>query len=421
MTKHFFILIALIVFSYSYAQEGSTSPYSYYGIGDLKSRGIIENQSMGGISMYTDSIHISLKNPASYASLQLTTYAAGATYNSVRFSSLETEESTTAVSLDYLAVGIPLGNRFGMGFGLQPYSSVGYNLETFSTQENNKATNVFTGNGGTNSVYLSLGYKITDAFSVGITGDYKFGKIENNVLQTIEKVQLGTLEENESQVRGFDFNFALNYKSQLTDRLFMISTVTFSPEAKLKSDNTRTIATTQTLSDVTIKRTEQEVNLNVLGLDKTEITLPINTSFGLGFGEERKWFIGAEYTYKETKKFNNPFVTVSNIAYKNGYGFSAGGFFIPKYNSFNSYFSRVTYRVGMRIDNTGLEISGEPINDFGISFGVGLPVTGFSNANLGFEFGRRGTTEKNLIKEDYFKVKLSLSLNDRWFVKRKYD
>ena len=40
------------------------------------------------------------------------------------------------------------------------------------------------------------------------------------------------------------------------------------------------------------------------------------------------------------------------------------------------------------------------INEFGISFGVGLPVgKWFSNANLGFEFGKRGTTNQNLIKK----------------------
>ncbi len=58
----------------------------------------------------------------------------------------------------------------------------------------------------------------------------------------------------------------------------------------------------------------------------------------------------------------------------------------------------------------------------GISFGVGLPVGRmFSNTNLGFEIGKRGTTNNNLIKENFVNFQLSLSLNDRWFEKRKYD
>ena len=78
---------------------------------------------------------------------------------------------------------------------------------------------------------------------------------------------------------------------------------------------------------------------------------------------------------------------------------------------------------GIRTKKTGLKINGESINEFGISFGVGLPVGNnfLSNANLGFEFGNRGTTNKNLIKENFINFQLSLSLNDRWFQKRKFD
>ena len=62
--KIVFVFVALISFSSS-AQEGTTSPYSFYGIGSLKFKGTVENRSMGGLSIYTDSIHINLRNPAS--------------------------------------------------------------------------------------------------------------------------------------------------------------------------------------------------------------------------------------------------------------------------------------------------------------------------------------------------------------------
>ena len=51
-------------------------------------------------------------------------------------------------------------------------------------------------------------------------------------------------------------------------------------------------------------------------------------------------------------------------------------------------------------------INGKEINNFGITFGLGLPLGGsFSNINLGFELGRRGTTDADLIEESYFKVR----------------
>jgi hypothetical protein len=51
-----------------------------------------------------------------------------------------------------------------------------------------------------------------------------------------------------------------------------------------------------------------------------------------------------------------------------------------------------------------------------------LPLGGaFSNANVGVEFGKRGTKKASLIEENYTNLLLSLSLNDRWFIRRKYD
>ncbi|MEC7264731.1 MAG: hypothetical protein VXW38_13400, partial [Bacteroidota bacterium] len=84
------------------------------------------------------------------------------------------------------------------------------------------------------------------------------------------------------------------------------------------------------------------------------------------------------------------------------------------------YFKRVTYRAGLRYDVSGLEVNGKEINNFGITFGLGMPLGGsFSNVNLGFELGRRGTTDANLIEESYLKINVGLSLNDVWFQKRK--
>ena len=63
---------AMIVFSTTaIAQQITSSPYSFYGLGSLKFKGTVENQSMGGISVYSDSIHVNLRNPASYAGSNL--------------------------------------------------------------------------------------------------------------------------------------------------------------------------------------------------------------------------------------------------------------------------------------------------------------------------------------------------------------
>ncbi|MGI9527820.1 MAG: hypothetical protein ACR2MS_12000, partial [Weeksellaceae bacterium] len=68
--KLVFVFIAFFAIQ-SYSQEGTASPYSFYGMGNLKFKGTVENRSMGGLSVYSDSIHLNLRNPASYASKNL--------------------------------------------------------------------------------------------------------------------------------------------------------------------------------------------------------------------------------------------------------------------------------------------------------------------------------------------------------------
>ena len=132
--------------------------------------------------------------------------------------------------------------------------------------------------------------------------------------------------------------------------------------------------------------------------------------------------MGAEYTYLDASKFDNRSFTSDNVVYENASKVKLGGYYIPKYNSLTSYLNRIVYRAGLRYEETGLNINGQAINEFGISFGVGLPVGNlFSNANVGFEFGTRGTTNAGLVKEEFFNLSLSLSLNDRWFRKVKFN
>ena len=70
----FLAIVVFLISVYGYTQQGSSSPYSFYGIGSLKFKGTVENQSMGGISVFNDSIHINLRNPAGYAGQNLKSF-----------------------------------------------------------------------------------------------------------------------------------------------------------------------------------------------------------------------------------------------------------------------------------------------------------------------------------------------------------
>ena len=84
---------------------------------------------------------------------------------------------------------------------------------------------------------------------------------------------------------------------------------------------------------------------------------------------------------------------------------------------------RVSYRAGYRMTNSYISVNGEQLKNFGITFGLGLPLNRYSGSTLGFsvELGKNGTTRNNLIEENYAIITLNLSLHDKWFYKRKFD
>ena len=167
---------------------------------------------------------------------------------------------------------------------------------------------------------------------------------------------------------------------------------------------------------------EINVDLETLGLDKTDLSMPSVTIFGLGISKPKKWFIGAEYTSITSSVFSNDLISIENSEFEDSSKISFGGFYIPDYASFSKFWNRVVYRAGFYSEKTGLVINNESINEFGISFGLGIPAGGlFSNVNTTVEFGKRGTTNEDLVEENFVNFQLSLSLNDRWFIKRKYN
>ncbi|MDO6595357.1 hypothetical protein Q4512_00435 [Oceanihabitans sp. 2_MG-2023] len=435
MIKKLVIVFIAFFAIQSFAQEGTSSPYSFYGIGSLKFKGTVENRSMGGLSIYTDSTHVNLRNPASYGGDDLSiynnegrpmTFSVGGGHTSTKLKNASDSDRTSTSTFDYIAISLPLG-KLGVGFGLMPYTSVGYKLENYG---DDGISTKYKGEGGVNKTYFSAGYQITKDLSFGVDLQYNFGNIEGSTVEYVyndgDLVQYQTREDNRSDLSGLSYNLGVSYKTKLNKNLELVSGVTFSPKSDLKSKNQRAINT------ITIDAsTEQEfvintleVNLQEADLKETDLVIPAKFSFGVGLGQPRKWFVGVESVFQETSKFSNALYASSSAetTYENANTFSFGGFYIPDYNAYRSYLKRVVYRAGFRTEKTGLVINGESINEFGISFGVGLPVGNIlSNANLGFEIGKRGTTDKNLIQENFINFQLSLSLNDRWFQKSKYD
>ena len=424
MIKKIIVSFSLLFSLISFAQEGTSSPYSFYGIGDVRFKGTVENSSLAGLSIVPDSIHLNIVNPAMYSSLKLTSYAIGGTFNVNKLTTDSQSEKAQRTALNYLAIGIPM-NKLGIGFGLIPYSSVGYNLKSNSTDANAIRTQSFDkGDGGLNKVFLGFGYQITKKLSFGADAQYNFGKINaQNISIRYDAlgvpIQYASMEINRSIANGVNFNIGLSYQSKWNNKINIFSSATFSPSTEINLTNSRYISLVQTNDGVNFGQVGEAVEVSV---PSTKLKLPSKFTFGIGIGDTKKWIIGTEITLQSSSNFGNRFNDISNVSYQSATKFTLGGYYIPNYKSFTNYLSRIVYRGGFRYENTGLVINNNAINDAAVTLGLGMPLRGtFSNVNLGFEYGNRGTKSGGLVNENYMNFSVGLSLNDRWFVKRKYD
>lgn len=416
MIKRTLVVAGLFLTFMAQAQDATSSPYSFYGLGDQKFKGTIENRSMGGLSVFQDSIHVNLQNPAQYAHLKRTTLATAATYQTSTLKTNEQKENARRTNLDYLAFGFPMG-KFGAGFGLMPYTAVGYQV-TSTAANADQLTRAYEGSGGVNKAYLGGAYKINKYFSVGAELNYYFGSIETTSLYAVEDVQYGTQEYNESQASGSSVNLGLTYKGKITDKMVAMGSLTYSPEGKVKLDNTRRISTVQVLADGGFNVVDP---LDV-AVENSNVALPSKISLGGGFGIPSKWMVGTELTMSDDSSFGNRFNDIDNISFDNGMKYTVGGYITPNANSYSNYFNVITYRAGFKYEKTGLIVNTRSIEDVSITAGMGFPIGGnFSNINLGIEYGKRGTTASGLVQENYLNISVGLSFSDRWFVKRKID
>lgn len=428
MIKKFLVLFTLLISTSFLAQRTSLSPYSFFGIGEEFSPVTVEQASMGGIGVaFSHYKYLNFTNPAAIANLRYTTYGFGGTHKELKLKSATSTQSSSLTTFNYVGIGFPIGKKAGFGVGIQPVSSVGYELENTILDANGDITelSLFEGNGGVNRIYFNLGFLLFKDLALGAKASFNFGNINNTIIDQRVGLSLGTKYEEITQVRGSAIQLGAQYKKAVKDDL------TITAGAAVKLSNEMRVNGDDYLYSVILLGAAQipRDTLSTSGISGT-FQMPLKSTLGFGIGKTDKWYAGVEYETQDAYQTSG-FLSTTNTAFRYGNSsrFGIGGFYIPKINSISSYFDRITYRFGIRMENTGLLIDGSGTNsnfseikDFGISFGLGIPLKRLSTMNVGFEYGKRGSTDNNLIQENYLNLRLSLSLTDvNWFIKRRID
>ncbi len=398
------------------------SPYSRYGIGDLGNPRNSLLRGMGGAATaYNDLYSVNPFNPATYSFLKVTTldFALEGRSRSIFMNDVSTSSGTATIS--YLTLGIPLGKYAGMAAGIAPMSNVYYNAsDTQQISGIGKTLRNYNGSGSLQYAYLGFSgqYK---GLSIGFNAGYVFGtttyssSLEN--LDTTAVRNAAFLKYN--SIKGLYWKGGIFYKAKLPKEKYINigAAVTLSQKLNVERDAYE-LGYRYTSSGTVVDTVASSKQIGAKG----KIELPAEYSFGLHFGKNFNWDIGADFVYTDWSGFNN-FGDRSGVG-SNAWRAAAGAEFTPDPVS-QKMFSMATYRLGVYYGKDYIELNNTNINFVGGTIGASFPLkrslNQFGRLNMALDIGQRGTITNGLAREFYVKFTLGVSLNDIWFIKRKYD
>jgi len=414
----------LLVVQYTSAQTGISSPYSRFGIGQLEGKRVQARlQAMGGIANAISSNRfVNPSNPASYSGFDSLSFLfdAGLHANRVLFKTTTQTEIGTNATLNYFSFGFPVASWWHSSLGVLPYSEVGYNVVIpYEDAQIGRYNKAFTGDGGLNQLYLGNAWSIGKNFSVGANMTYVFGRNTSSTLIYFPDSSLyaNTKAATRTIANDFIFDYGVLYKQSLSNNHILSLGAVYSQKVNLNVKRDFLLKSMFGGVDGNVEYVLDTITYSPNA--KGTVTLPAGLGIGVVYEKKDSWLVGFDANWQNWKKFSSFGVNGSLI---DTWNFAFGGEYTPNFTSISGYWKRVTYRAGLRYDQTYLKINGQPINEFGISFGMGLPLPRtMTTIDLSVEFGKTGTTAHNLIQENFINFTMGVSLYERWFVKRKYD
>ncbi|MBB2145946.1 hypothetical protein GM921_10640 [Pedobacter sp. LMG 31464] len=415
------------------AQVTVQSPYSKFGVGNIKGSLLPQYRAMGGIStaVYKPGFFnsINIQNPASYAGINATTLDIGLSVNSTELKNSTQTENSFNATLSHIALAFPVSKKSALSFGILPYSELGYNFKNTvkvgTTTANTKTVDYkYNGEGGLTKAYLGYGVQFGDHFRVGANAEYLFGNLSEN--RSTEYVDdpgsINSRMQVKNSVGGVSFSYGAQYDFRLDNKTLLVLGYSGSSSSKINLKNSQVV--TQYFNDATGSEQTALDTLLLVENSPTNLKLPLIHNFGISIQRDNKWMVGADY---RMGKWSNLSINNVNQGLQDTYGFSVGGQYTPDVTAINGYFKRVDYRLGFQYDKTYIQMNQQDIKQMAVTFGVGLPLASYSRGafyrmNLSAELGKRGTVSNGLLQEKYLNIHLGFTLNDSsWFQRFRFD
>ena len=412
--KSLAIVFCIILSTTSFAQLGTSSPYSRFGLGDLQGNVFPEYSALGGgVTALNNTYSINPYNPATYNSIGINSFllSTGGMHKTTQLQNSTDKQVTNNSAFSHLTIAFPISSKLGASFGMLPFSNIGYTLNARDTVVD--ADMIYTGDGGLSKIYFGGAYEPFKGFSVGMNASYLFGGLNRRKKLDYDDESFFDSRSNSSiNLKGYYYELGLLYKKELANDKELSFGLTANNNSTLRAKRTNIVETTSGDYEI-VKDTASNV------VEWGEVTLPRYISTGLTYRDGEKWLLVADYSMQNWADYT---LLGESDDLSNSMRLSGGLQYTPEFNSVTKYYKRMQYRLGAAYSNTPLTLNDTQLKEMSVSFGFGIPVRkSRTKYDVSLTLGQRGTTDNSLIKEQFVKFGLSVSYDGIWFVKRKYD
>lgn len=412
------------------AQSGTNSPYSQYGLGVMADQSQGMNRGMAGLGIgMRMSNQVNTLNPASYSGVDSLTmlFDAGLSLSVTNFEEGNRKLNANTANFEYFAGSFRLMKNLGLGFGVLPFTNIGYEYTTSSTIDKTEfstttSTETYAGEGGVHQILLGLGWQPLKGLSIGVNASYLYGSYEKSISITSSDSYVNTVTKTyQADIKSYLLQFGLQYQRQIGKKDMLTLGLTYTDGHGLKAKPTYISVNSNPQTSVATSDTL------TLG---DGLYIPDMFGVGLSWVHGRSLTVGFDYTLQKWGGLDYPEVNVNTGEYEMVSGkyldrhkYTLGAEYVANENS-RKFLQRVRVRIGASYNTPYIKVNGiDGPKEYSLSLGLGIPImNGWNNRSMLNISGQwTKASSKELITENTFRINVGFTFNERWFMKWKVE
>jgi hypothetical protein len=429
LVKNWLLLAVLTLCHSSAALAQGGSLYSRFGVGEVRVQATAQSAGMGFAgAAIADPFYINRINPAMLTAIDQARVSGDFSYIGYLAGTTRTSGYQVVAGWEGASLAIPVWNaRVVLSTSLLPYSRINYEQTqqgqfiTQSSSDTVSYTFSYLGLGGLNYAPVAVG---AVPFNDEKWGTLRLGSALNFIFGT-------STQGSEHRFDAFEFvDSAIEFEDRLAGTSFTLGVAYSSKQGIFASADQFSIGFSFT-TGATLKGTRQTILTNNLGsaqfqsrdtllISDGEAKLPSAMTMSVAYTANPNLTIAADLTLQEWA--NARYFGAQSEYQRNALRLALGTEIIPSSEVRANVFLRSAYRFGAYYHQTNLQIGGVGIDELGITFGVGIPLSAESSRlDIYLHYALRGTKENNLIQENIFRIGAALNIGEKWFLQRKIE